>query len=230
MTVSVIDQAAPVFSGISEVTLGYDQTMTVAQIQASLTAFDDYDEDVTGMITVQSDGFTTHCHQIGEYVVVFVVEDSSGNSTEKTVFIQVVDEIGPIIYFDTSIVKVYDTTVLSLTDFTTLLKQAGELDESLDYSVTVAYDSYSDHATIPGVYHLTLEFKSPGGEILTKAFQIIVKDRAEDYIGALPKTPMEAIQNFLFENQTWVVGGFFLTLAILTNLIWFFKRRKGLKA
>lgn len=226
MTVSVIDADYPLFYGAGVVTIGYDQTLTVNEIQASIQAIDGYDGDVTAQINVKTDGYSLYQHKVGDYVIVFEVTDTAGNSNQKTVIVKVVDEIGPIIYFDTSIIKIYNTTILSMTDFTNLLKRSGELAADENYQLFVRYDSYSDHASLPGVYHLTLEFENDDGEILTKSLQIVVKNVSTQFVEANLDPVQENTISFFEQYQSWIIGGTLLVITIITNLVWFIQRKK----
>ncbi|MDD4595958.1 MAG: hypothetical protein PHQ30_04455, partial [Candidatus Izemoplasmatales bacterium] len=140
--------------------------------------------------------------------------------------VKVVDEIGPIIYFDTSIIKIYNTTILSMTDFTNLLKRSGELAADENYQLFVRYDSYSDHASLPGVYHLTLEFENDDGEILTKSLQIVVKNVSTQFVEANLDPVQENTISFFEQYQSWIIGGTLLVITIITNLVWFIQRKK----
>jgi len=226
LTVNVVDDLAPVFTGITEMTIGYDIVLSIPDVQDSLSVLDGYDGDLTGSIFVKTNGLTGHEHEIGEYVIIFSVTDSSGNTSDKTVLIKIVDTIGPVIYYDTSIIKVYNTTVLALTDFTSLLKKSGELDANSSYAVTVQYDSYSKYATTPGVYHLKLNFEDQNGKTTIKDLRIVVSDQEADFIEQLPVIPIDPKPSFWQKFQTWIIGGSVTLLAIGSNLIWFFARKK----
>lgn len=226
LKVSVVDDQAPVFAGITEMTIGYDIVLSTADIQESLSVLDGYDGDLTDSIFVKTNGLTGHEHEIGEYMIIFSVTDSTGNQSDKTVLIKIVDTIGPVIYYDTSIIKVYDTTVLVLADFTSLLKKSGELDPNSSYIVTVQYDSYSKYATTPGVYHLKLNFEDQNGTSTVKDLRIVVSDQEADYIEQLPVIPIDPEPSFWQKFQTWIIGGSITLLAIGSNLIWFLTRKK----
>jgi hypothetical protein len=228
LTVIVTDEEGPVFTGVSEYTLGYDQVMTISAIQSSLTAFDGYDLDVTGSIIVKEDHYSTHEHQIGEYIIVFSVTDANGNIAEKTVLMRIVDEIGPIIYMDSAIIKVYNTQVLTLSDFTTLLCKAGELEESIPYAVSIRADSYSAFSSIPGRYHITLDFQDSEGNVTTKALQILVKERPSDYVDIVPDIPSVSDSLFLEKYGSLLIGGAFFLLSVLTNLVFVALKRRPL--
>ena len=224
MTIYVIDADYPLFYGVSEVTIGYDQTLTVLEIQNSLQAIDNYDGDLSAQIHLKTDGYSAYQHCIGDYVIVFEVEDLAGNYNQKTVIVRIIDEIGPIIYFDTSIIKVYNSTILSMSDLTTLLKKSGELAADENYQLYIRYDSYSDHASIPGVYHLTLEYENKDGEILAKSLQIVVKNVSTQYVEAQTALPDE--DSVFKQYQIGFVGGALILITIITNLAWAHQRKK----
>jgi hypothetical protein len=203
LTVSVVDSGAPVISGISELVIGYDQKTTVGEIQNSLSAVDGYEGNVTSSITVVSDGFSGHLHQVGEYLIVFQASDAQGNTAQKTIIVKIIDNVGPILYFDSSVIKVYNSTILTLENFTSLLLRAGELSGKQPYKALVRFDSYSDNAAIPGTYHLVLDLEDAEGNIITKTFQIIVGESgsASTLPDLVPEQP-SAWQ----ENLSWIVG------------------------
>lgn len=223
LTVSVVDTEAPVISGISEMIIGYDQKTTISQIQGALTAVDGYDGTVTSSITVVSDGFSSHLHQVGEYLVVFEASDAQGNTSQKTVIVRIIDNVGPILYFDSSIIKVYDSTVLTLENFTALLLRAGELDGKQPYKAVVRFDSYTNNATNPGTYHLVLDFEDAEGIILTKTFQIIVGESGNP--STLPDLVVEE-PSALQKNLSWIVGSWILGSMGIANVIFILIRKR----
>lgn len=226
LVIEVVDQESPVFTGITEMVLGYDLNMTASEIMESLEATDGYDGDLTDSIFIKDDQYATHEHEIGEYLIIFSVIDSSGNQTDKTVAVKVVDTIGPVIYYDTSVIKVYDSAVLGLEDFSSLLKRSGELDPETEYTVSVLYDSYSKFASIPGIYQMKLGFKDGRGNVITKNLRIVVSAENKEYLDRLPGIIDGNNQTFFQKYQTWIVGGGITLLAIASNLCWFFFRKK----
>ncbi|HRY78171.1 MAG TPA: hypothetical protein P5154_05345 [Candidatus Izemoplasmatales bacterium] len=225
LTVSVVDQAAPVFSGISEITIGYDHRLSAEDIRAMLQAQDGYDGDLTTDIILTSDGYSAHLHEVGQYLLVFAVTDAGGNTAEKTVCVRVVDLIGPIIYFDASVIRVYNTTVLTLTDFTTLLVRADELAANTAYVAEVRFDSYTGHASVPGTYHLTVDYVHPNGTLVTKSLQIVVREKPIGNIDGIPVGPV-AEPSFFEKNRSWIIGSVLAFPVIVANVIFFFLRRK----
>ncbi|MGD9910013.1 MAG: Ig-like domain repeat protein [Candidatus Izemoplasmatales bacterium] len=187
--VTVTDDTAPIISGTNSIIIGYDEMISISSIQNALTVIDNYDGDLS--LLVESDDYTENHSTIGEYSIVFLAEDSSGNKTSYTVTVQVVDEIGPILYYDYLIVQTYQNYVLSLEDFIHLLSLSEELGNIDHASVSVLYDSYTAFASTPGVYHLKLLINDE----IQKDFEINVKE-SSDYI----YLPMEDDTSFFKEN------------------------------
>ncbi len=186
---------------------------------------DDYDADLTAAITVKTDGYSAHMKKIGVYSIVFQVEDSSKNISEYTVLVNVVDSIGPVVYVDAAIVRVYNSTVLTITDFTTLLIRAGELPQAEGYTVSVRFDSYSSHALTPGVYHLALDIVSPEGALVIKTFQVYVDETpAMPVVDPGPGTTTEEAKDS--NLKAYIVGGALILALVASNVIWFFKMKK----
>ena len=96
--VTVIDDVAPVISGTSVITKPSNSILTVASIQAQLSANDFIEGNKTSQITVKTDGFTGFGNVVGSYSITFEVADSKGNASTYLVTVNVVDNIAPIIF------------------------------------------------------------------------------------------------------------------------------------
>ncbi len=225
VTVQVVDEADPIFSGPASYTIGYDVNLSVSDIQGALSAMDDYDLDLTAAITLKTDGYSAHLKQIGTYEVVFEAVDSSGNATQYNVIVHIVDGIGPIVYIDASIVRVYSGDILSLEDFTTLLVRAGEMSAAPEFRVTVRFDSYTAHAAEPGVYHLALEIERPDGAVVLKTFQVVVSEDRSIIVPGPGENPAEK-RIGISDVVTWITGGLCAVLLAATNIIWWFKVKR----
>lgn len=228
--VEVVDEKSPIFTGPSSFVIGYNQTLTIADIIASQSVLDDYDLDLTHQIQIKTDLYTPNIKKIGSYPIVLKVTDSSGNTTEKTISVQVTDGIGPVVYLDTSIIMVYNDTILGLSDFTQILINSGELDANTDYFVHVVFDSYTSRSTERGVYHIALEYKTEQDVLkLSKTLEIVVKDKSVDYHHQLPDIDLKDEsdeQKFIIKYwQYFAIGGLFL-LTLISNIVWVLLYRK----
>ncbi len=178
--ITVIDDQGPVITGINNLSVGYDQVLTMSMVLSNLSVVDNYDEASTLDFVIESDNYSANKETIGTYQIEVSVTDSSGNKTIKVIDVNVVDEIGPVVYFNSSIIQVYSDNVLSLPDFAKLLVKTKELDSNSDYFIKVRYDSYSPYANLPGTYHIYLDFEDGYGKITSKDFEVKVVERGYD--------------------------------------------------
>lgn len=224
--IEVVDNDGPIIQGDSSVNIGYDNLLDINNMIDNLTVTDNYDLDSSLEVVLESDTYSVNHNTIGNYQIEFSVTDSSGNKTYKTVTVNVVDEIGPVVYFDSSVIQVYSDTVLSLPDFAKLLTQTKELDIDLEYYITVKYDSYSKYSNQAGTYHMYLDFVDGYGRVLSKEFEVKVVNRPFDYV-FIPENSNDYIEeNFIQDNLNVLIGGGASAIVIGTNVIWYFVTKK----
>jgi len=221
LLVHVVDQEAPLIVGDDTLYIGYNNYYSESSMLSALSVSDNYDADVT--IVIESNAYKNNHDTLGQYSVIFSATDSSGNISEKTLTVHVVDEIGPMVYLNLQVIQVYSDSVMTLPDFAQLLTKTKELDEEKDYLITVKYDSYSAHANTPGTYHLRLQFEDEYGQITDKEFQINVIDQAIDGV-VFGKDNTDI--SFIYKHQKIFVYGGLSSAFILTNIIWYMVLRK----
>jgi hypothetical protein len=227
--ISVVDVEGPVISGNETISIGYNHQLTPTIVMEGLGVIDNYDDQLTLNIVLESDNYSINYNKLGQYSMQFSVTDSSGNKTYKTINITVVDEIGPVVYFDSSIIQVYSDTVLSLPDFAQLLVKTNELNQGEDYYITIKYDNYTNHAQNPGTYHLSLDFEDSKGDVLTKEFQIRVLDRGYDYIFVQDHIEDKDQSSFWQQNMLYAIGGLsFITASSLGIIIFGLIKKRNL--
>lgn len=223
ITVHVVDQQAPLLSGPTEITTGYNQVLDVLGIKNEMTVSDNYDSLTLSDIALKEDTYTSNESMLGIYTVIFEAVDSSGNMTVHEIAVEVADLIGPEIYVDDAMIQTYVDRVLTLEDFADILLSAGELEAGMAYDINIAYDSYTDHATTPGTYHLHLDFVDEDETVITKKLEIIVK--GETYEGSFVGTPSEHEESLYLSYGPWMIGGGLTLLLIGSNLWWHFKKK-----
>jgi len=217
--VEVVDAEGPIISGITSVAVGYDSLITPEEIMSNLGYTDNYDGSESLQLVLESDAYTENHNELGLYAMTFSVTDSSGNTTYQTVEIQVVDELGPIVYFDDSIIRTYNDTVMSLPDFLQLMVNTNQIDGTSEYTVSILYDSYTRNANIPGTYHLTLKYVADDGTSFEKTLEIKVLERSPDYInpGISDSTENETA---LSQIKDYIVTGVVGLLLVISNVVW----------
>ncbi|MFA7076093.1 MAG: hypothetical protein WC152_05435 [Candidatus Izemoplasmatales bacterium] len=178
--ITVTDEEGPIISGIDDISVGYNQILSLKEIQSSLKIIDNYDDSSSLYLKLESDDYSKNNSKLGSYTIKFSATDSSGNKTIKDVNVSVVDEIGPVVYLNNSTIQVYSDLILSLPDFAKLLVRTNELNENQEYCIYTRYDSYTKSANIPGTYHMYLDFEDNYGKSYSKNFQIKVIDKNYD--------------------------------------------------
>ena len=217
--IMVVDNEYPIISGINNISVGYDRELSVSEVMGYLSYTDNYDIESSLELVLETNTYTNNSRVLGNYEMSFSVTDSSNNKTIHRVDINVVDEIGPIVYFNSSIIQTYTDTVMSLPDFTKLLVNTKEINPELSYYVTVRYDSYSKNANTPGIYHLKLNLKNEQGDELTKDLEIRVVERPIDFI-VVPSNPEEDVTVYTYQLQTYIIGGVLTVLLVVSNIVW----------
>jgi hypothetical protein len=218
--IEVVDEEGPIISGNDNISVGYDQELTMANIKYGLSVVDNYDLSSIIELVLESNSYSANSHTLGTYLVQFSATDSSGNKTIKDIIINVVDEIGPVVYLNSSIIQVYSDTVLSLPDFAKLLVNTNELSGEQDYFIKIKYDSYSKNSFNPGTYHLYLDFEDGYGKVLSKEFQINVLERDYDYLYI--QDDMDISPEKGINSEKWfIIGGVALSTLLSSGIIVF---------
>lgn len=93
--VIVQDTTSPVLTGSTSYSWNISIHNNLLDLLALITANDLFDGDLTSVITVQSDNFTDNEDNLGTYTVVLRATDSSGNYSEMTISIEIMDDIPP---------------------------------------------------------------------------------------------------------------------------------------
>ncbi len=94
-TIIVRDTTAPTFTGSTSYTWNISLYNNLNDLLALITASDLYSGDLTSAIVVQSDTFSGNTTTLGTYTVVLRATDSTGNYTDMTITIDIIDDIAP---------------------------------------------------------------------------------------------------------------------------------------
>jgi len=200
-------------------------TMSATEILDLFQAQDNHHGDLTAQLTLLSNAYLAHQTVIGSYQIVVGVEDSSGNLSTHILTVNVVDLIGPIVYFDTSVIAVYNNVHLLLSDITKLLIRS-EVLANRDYAVRVVFDSYTRYARVPGTYHMKLEYEDDDHQITTHNIQIVVRTAPSDFVPKIDEPSPVKLPSFWAKFGGWFGTGFFFLVAGASNLIWWKMSKK----
>ncbi len=217
--IEVIDHQAPIITAPSQLAVGYSTPMQIADILALATAMDNHDGNLTNQITLKSNTYSDQAYHVGMYTVVFQVTDSSNNHTEHTMSIEVYDNVGPILYFDSQVIAVYQNQYITLEQITQLFIKSRVLEE-LTYRVRVVEDHYTPNYTKPGSYHMVLTFEDEYARSFTHVLRLLVKDYQGDVVILPPGNPPFSLGVFLQDNWAYLTTAILFLVGVTTNLIW----------
>lgn len=175
LQINVFDSTSPVISGPSNLSFSYENLLTLPEVLAQYTVSDNSDILSMDNAVIVSDTYSNKTSMVGEYEIIFEIEDVYGNSTQKTVSIVVFDDVVPLIYVDEYIVVLDLGSSFDSTDAMRLLINNHELDRD-NYNMDVLVNEYEGNEDIPGLYDYKVQFVNKSGEIVTKDFVIEVTD------------------------------------------------------
>lgn len=176
-TFLVVDDIPPVFNGPESIFKPQSSTMTVADIKARYTAFDEISGTVTSRINIYSDGYTGKGHLVGTYIVVFRVTDLAGNITDISVPITVSDDIPPVIYVaDGYFIQVSSAYLLTIEGIRDILVATGRLQIVSATTYQVIVNEYAGNETTPGIYTISIRFSQTSGVTEVHSVAVNVKN------------------------------------------------------
>lgn len=153
ITVNVIDNIKPTISGQATYSTGTTNKISEATIRAGLTAVDDYDGALS--LELVSDGYSQNYQQIRNHKITYKATDTSGNSTEYVVTINVFDDIPPTIYTNDAFINIDGNLNYTLEQIIQHLIFVGDLETSVNFENYVVFENDYDPET-PGEYEVVL--------------------------------------------------------------------------
>ncbi|MFO7969066.1 MAG: DUF5011 domain-containing protein, partial [Candidatus Izemoplasmatales bacterium] len=119
-----------------------------------LVAIDGIDGDVSENIVIVDDQYTEFMNTIGSYQIVFSVSDSSSNTTEITIPIEVVDVLDPV-FSDIGVIQAVYPNVYTVEDILGMLSASDNYDGDISNEITLVEENYTINADQVGTYELT---------------------------------------------------------------------------
>ena len=170
------------FQGSGTLLTRYTTTLLIDDIIGTyITAHDDYDGDLTDNIVIVSDNYSGNETTIGDYEVLLSVEDSSGNTTEFLLDIQVYDDVPPVITGPDKIsfpTGASDPLELIISGHFVIIDDVDGLIMEFD----IIEDEYSHDRVTLGERTVTFSAEDSSGNVAEKTFIIDVVDETEPMI------------------------------------------------
>ena len=175
INVFINDVTAPYFhvSNVTSYDIGYKETFDLNAWLATIVVFDNYDDSVE--LNIITDNYTANKTALGEYTVIVRATDDTGNFAEKTFYIEVVDNVKPVINGPEEIFKPLSGT-MTINDVKLRFTAFDEISGNVTSRITVDVDNYTGYGHIPGTYYVTLRVTDITGNYEYYTFPIIVRD------------------------------------------------------
>jgi hypothetical protein len=176
-TVVTSDTTPPVIQGDTVVFSNMDDPVNINDVQSSLSATDETDGNVTSTIINIDDQYTGNENIPGDYITTWQATDASGNISQLSVIVRVVDVTKPIISLSglSTMYIEYDTT-FSDPGATATDNNDGDLTSSIVTSGTV-------NTSVIGSYSIDYDVSdSTGNDAITKTRTVIVRDTTDPSI------------------------------------------------
>jgi len=159
---NLIDINGPYYNGSGVVIVNVDDPFTLAEITSGLSAYDAIEGDLSSSIVVTNDTYTAHMNQVGEYLVGYSVSDSSGNITNFSILIKVVDVTKPLITGINSLVLSYPNTT-TIETIINNLSASDNVDGDISNSIVLVEENYSSNPFTLGFYELSFKVTDSSG-------------------------------------------------------------------
>ena len=167
------DETIPIISGNSLFPVDVDSPVSISTIQASLTAVDETDGDLTSSIINTVDDYTANNDTLGDYLTTWQVTDGAGNIGEYNITVRVTDITKP------SINLIGESTVY--VEYPASYNEMGAVvTDNYDTGLTAVISGSVDTNTL-GTYIVYYDVVDGSGNAATQLSRtVIVRDDNED--------------------------------------------------
>ena len=217
-TVNVVDTTAPILVGPDSFIKDDSFVFNAESLLEYYTSSDNLDGDLTVEIELVSSELIGNSDIPGTYSVVIEVEDSSGNTSQKSITVQVDADLPVYLVVDDAIEIVVDSDeVLESSDFISLLISLGVIEDKV-YIPTIDQDTYTENFDTEGTYDYDITLNSADSTEYIMEVDIVVRDENIVTIPGIIVVPGDGSGMTLF-GQPWyiaaaaiivIVGGGFL--------------------
>lgn len=178
VTVNVVDDVKPVFTGPNTIVKGQTETLLLADILSQVSVNDAVDKNVS--FIVKNDAYTGNGNKVGDWTILLEATDSSGNTATHTITIQVKDNIPPVFYVDNFFIHVDDIVTLTRQDIIDLLTATGQIQVNATTTFSFPLNEYEGNESTPGIYGLMVQTTSVDGTTKQVSLAIQVNETDED--------------------------------------------------
>ena len=212
--VKVVDITYPTLLGPDSIDSNISNPKSIEEIISEFSASDNYDGNITNQITITKNNYeSAEKNKPGSYEIILSAKDSSNNVTYKSVFINLIDDIKPLINGPAEYVKDYNTP-LTLSTIMSNLTATDNVDGTISNKIQIVENKYKGNESIIGTYTISFNVTDSSGNV-SNTFNVSVKveDNKEPvfYINSI------VISTHTFENLSLEVIEDYLVQSSLIN-------------
>ena len=217
ITVNVVDDVAPVFSGASSFVTNNSTSASLDDVMANcnIKATDEISGECE--VRIKSETLTGNADKVGNYAVVYEATDAVGNISEFKVSVSITDGIPPVFYIDNTVIYAANDIMMTNVDLCNLMIATCEIDASKPYSLSITdTDGYlaacaEGEEVALGDYEVTatVSYKDGNKDVYTKTISVYDAETSDIETKEVKLNFFEAIGQF-FKNckAAWDEGGF----------------------
>ncbi|MGI6782376.1 MAG: hypothetical protein ACOX56_06140 [Acholeplasmataceae bacterium] len=151
VNVKVVDVDPPLIYGTDTYDVVAKQKLPESTIRSALGVTDNYDETLD--IVLVQDNYTSNFDKLGTYTITYRATDSSNNSTDFIVTVNVTDDLPPVIYTNRHFINIDGTLNYTIEQIIEHLIAIGQLNPNTMMYYSVQATNYK---SIPGEYEIIL--------------------------------------------------------------------------
>ena len=195
INVKVTDISCPILEGPEEINTTISDPISNSKILQKYTATDNYDGTISDKITFYRNNYeNADKTKVGSYEVILSIKDSSYNVTYKTIKINILDNIKPLISGPSEYIKDYNNP-LTLSTIMDGLTATDNTDGDLTNEIRIVEDKYTGNESKLGTFNITFNVTDKSGNISNN---FIVTVKVEDN-----KEPVFYISNIIISTHAF---------------------------
>lgn len=177
INIKVTDVTCPVFEGPEKIDTEISDPISNSKILEQYKATDNYDGIISDKITFYKNNYeSADKTKVGSYEIILSIKDTSNNVTYKTIKINILDNIKPLISGPSEYIKDYNSP-LTLSTIMEGLNALDNIDGDLSNNISIVEDKYTGNESKLGTYKITFNVEDKSGNISNN---FIVTIKVED--------------------------------------------------
>ena len=172
--ITVTDTTKPTISATNK-NQSYTTKLSQDQLKALFTISDDVSQKSNLKLEIITDNYSSKFSSLGQYTVIAKVTDEAGNFSQATATITVIDDVKPVISFNSKI-EIDNLSKRSIDDIKKFVSVTDAKSQIKEYTLTDT-DDYANNYNKPGEYHFEVVAVDSANNKATATLTITVLDK-----------------------------------------------------